>query len=368
MERYVAFLRGMNLGKPADQERRAAGGVRGARLRRRRHLPRQRQRDLRPGEAERGGADEDGSKPASARRSATKCRSSCAAAPRSPRSPPRSRSTAKRVAASKGKLQVSLLAKKPTAAARKKVLALATDEDRLAIEGRELFWLPSGGTIDSELDLKAIEKALGKGTMRTMGTIEQIAAKLSTVALAPQCGSSGELAVGAGEGGDLDVAADGADLVRQLGELDVGDELQVLAERAEEVVVVGGDDGARVEPGQDPLPVVVGEAAAGDAGEEDVDVALADRLVDEVGAALVVEAQPGDGDRDAPDLAAAVGAGGERVEVLAGQFAVVGDGEAEQQLRVDAGREADLERARARRCGRARPRPPARRARAAPSG
>jgi uncharacterized protein (DUF1697 family) len=84
---------------------------------------------------------------------------------------------AKAVAASKGKLQVQLLSKKPQAAARKKVLALATDEDRLAIEGRELFWLPSGGTIDSELDLKAIDAALGKGTMRTKGTIDQIAAK-----------------------------------------------------------------------------------------------------------------------------------------------------------------------------------------------
>ncbi len=85
---------------------------------------------------------------------------------------------AKAVAASKGKLQVSLLAKKPTAAARGKVLALATDEDRLAIADRELFWLPGGGTIDSDLDLKAIDKALGKGTMRTMGTIEQIVAKV----------------------------------------------------------------------------------------------------------------------------------------------------------------------------------------------
>jgi uncharacterized protein (DUF1697 family) len=84
---------------------------------------------------------------------------------------------AKAVAASKGKLQVSLLAKKPAAKDRKAVLALATDEDLLAIEERELYWLPSGGTIDSDLDLKAIDKALGKGTMRTMGTIEQIAAK-----------------------------------------------------------------------------------------------------------------------------------------------------------------------------------------------
>jgi uncharacterized protein (DUF1697 family) len=78
---------------------------------------------------------------------------------------------------SKGKLQVSLLAKKPSAAARRKVLALASDEDLLAIEGRELYWLPSGGTIDSQLDLKAIEAALGLDTRRTMGTIEQMASK-----------------------------------------------------------------------------------------------------------------------------------------------------------------------------------------------
>ncbi|HMI81643.1 MAG TPA: DUF1697 domain-containing protein [Solirubrobacterales bacterium] len=83
----------------------------------------------------------------------------------------------KRVARSKGKLQVSLLMKKPSAAARKKVLALATDEDLLAIEGGELYWLPSGGLLESELDLKTIAKLLGVDTRRTMGTIEQIAAK-----------------------------------------------------------------------------------------------------------------------------------------------------------------------------------------------
>jgi uncharacterized protein (DUF1697 family) len=84
----------------------------------------------------------------------------------------------KLVAASKGKLQVTMLSKKPTAAARKKVLALATEEDSLAIVARELFWWPSGGTIESELDLKTIDKSLGKGTQRTMGTVEQIAAKV----------------------------------------------------------------------------------------------------------------------------------------------------------------------------------------------
>jgi uncharacterized protein (DUF1697 family) len=88
---------------------------------------------------------------------------------------------AKDVAASKGKLQVTMLAQKPTAAVRKRVLALATPEDGLEIVARELFWLPSGGTLESELDLKAIGLALGKGTQRTMGTIEQIAAKVEAL-------------------------------------------------------------------------------------------------------------------------------------------------------------------------------------------
>ena len=84
----------------------------------------------------------------------------------------------KAVAKSKGKLQISFLQKRPSAAAKKKVLALAGDEDLLAIEARELYWLPSGGLLESDLDLKAIEKLLGTDTRRTMGTVEQIAAKL----------------------------------------------------------------------------------------------------------------------------------------------------------------------------------------------
>ncbi len=84
----------------------------------------------------------------------------------------------KAVAKSKGKLQVSLLKKKPSAAARKKVLAMASDEDLLAVGDGELYWLPSGGLLESNLDLKAIEKLLGVDTRRTMGTIEQIALKL----------------------------------------------------------------------------------------------------------------------------------------------------------------------------------------------
>jgi uncharacterized protein (DUF1697 family) len=83
----------------------------------------------------------------------------------------------KLVAVSKGKLQVAFYAKKPSAAAKKALLDLSTEEDRLAVEGRELYWLPSAGISESDLDWGPIDAALGQGTMRTMGTVEQIAAK-----------------------------------------------------------------------------------------------------------------------------------------------------------------------------------------------
>jgi uncharacterized protein (DUF1697 family) len=81
------------------------------------------------------------------------------------------------VEASQGKLQVALLAAKPAPRTRKQVLAMATDEDKLAFGERELYWLPSGGIRDSTLGMKAIDDALGSTTMRTKGTIEQLAAK-----------------------------------------------------------------------------------------------------------------------------------------------------------------------------------------------
>jgi uncharacterized protein (DUF1697 family) len=59
----------------------------------------------------------------------------------------------------------------------KELSAIAGDDDLLAIEGRELYWLPSGGMSDSELDLKALAALLGPITIRTKGTIDQIATK-----------------------------------------------------------------------------------------------------------------------------------------------------------------------------------------------
>ncbi len=76
-----------------------------------------------------------------------------------------------------GKLQVMLLQRKPPPGAQRKALALATDADALAFGKRELFWLPSGGLMESELDRNAIGGLLGTVTVRTKGTIDALAAK-----------------------------------------------------------------------------------------------------------------------------------------------------------------------------------------------
>jgi len=84
---------------------------------------------------------------------------------------------AKLAEASKGKLQVALLPAKPSAGVQKKVLAAATEEDRLAFGDRELYWLPSGGTRDSALDQRALDELVGPWTMRTKGTIDLLCTK-----------------------------------------------------------------------------------------------------------------------------------------------------------------------------------------------
>ena len=84
---------------------------------------------------------------------------------------------AKIVESSKGKLQVSILPSKPTAAKRKEVLAMATDDDPLAFGERELYWLPRGGMMEAGIDLGLLDKLIGPTTRRTMGTIEQMTSK-----------------------------------------------------------------------------------------------------------------------------------------------------------------------------------------------
>ncbi len=83
------------------------------------------------------------------------------------------------MAASKGKLQIAMLSKAPAASERKAALALSTPDDQLAIEGRQLYWLPKGNMSESVLDLKALSKTLGLMTIRTHRTLTRLAAKLS---------------------------------------------------------------------------------------------------------------------------------------------------------------------------------------------
>jgi len=76
-----------------------------------------------------------------------------------------------------GKPQVMLLPSRPAATARKRVLALATEDDQLAFDGCELHWLPTAGISTSELDLRSIEKSVGPTTTRTRNTLERLVAK-----------------------------------------------------------------------------------------------------------------------------------------------------------------------------------------------
>jgi hypothetical protein len=55
--------------------------------------------------------------------------------------------------------------------------SLESDDDLFAIAGRELYWLPRGGLMESAVGMAGITAVLGSNTIRTKGTIEQLAAK-----------------------------------------------------------------------------------------------------------------------------------------------------------------------------------------------
>jgi uncharacterized protein (DUF1697 family) len=71
------------------------------------------------------------------------------------------------------KLHVMFLLRKPNS----KVLDFATKTDPLALGPKEVFWGPEGRMTDSEIDLKGIEKLIGPTTVRTKGTVDEIAAR-----------------------------------------------------------------------------------------------------------------------------------------------------------------------------------------------
>lgn len=82
------------------------------------------------------------------------------------------------LAATAGKVQVALLAATPDAATQAAVLAGAPEDDRLHFDRRELYWLPQGGISTSALDLTALDRALGGTTVRTHRTLTRLVARL----------------------------------------------------------------------------------------------------------------------------------------------------------------------------------------------
>ena len=180
MARYVAFLRGMNLGDRRIKNADSATAFEGARPDRRRHLPRQRQRDLRRPMAVDGRADRPGRSGAGrgarlrGRRSSCARRSRCAAI---------AAQRAVRRRRSRRPLQGQAPGRDAGREARRGRPARRRSRWRptrtcLAIEGaRALLAAERRHSRSPTSTRRRLEKELGPWTMRTMGTIEQIAAK-----------------------------------------------------------------------------------------------------------------------------------------------------------------------------------------------
>lgn len=77
-------------------------------------------------------------------------------------------------------LYITFLADEPTHEAKRRVLALATPFDEFHFHGRELYWLCRKKISESEVSWAALAKALGAGsTMRNSTTVRKLAAKYS---------------------------------------------------------------------------------------------------------------------------------------------------------------------------------------------
>ena len=79
--------------------------------------------------------------------------------------------------ASRGKRQVVFLHAPVPDDAVEALHALVPAGDRLAVDGSELHWLPAAGLSDSAMDLRRLDELTGGTTVRTHGTIQRLAAK-----------------------------------------------------------------------------------------------------------------------------------------------------------------------------------------------
>ena len=72
--------------------------------------------------------------------------------------------------------QVILMAESPDVAA---VATLSTSADRLGVVGSEIHWWPTVGISTSDLDVRGLEARFGTMTVRTLGTIKRISARIA---------------------------------------------------------------------------------------------------------------------------------------------------------------------------------------------
>ncbi|HEU4929967.1 MAG TPA: DUF1697 domain-containing protein [Candidatus Krumholzibacteria bacterium] len=87
---------------------------------------------------------------------------------------------ARELAAPGNVLYVGFLDDEPTAAAKKRVLALATDVDAFHLHGRELYWLLRTKFSESKITGNKLERTLEMPTtLRNVTTVRKIAAKLA---------------------------------------------------------------------------------------------------------------------------------------------------------------------------------------------
>lgn len=77
----------------------------------------------------------------------------------------------------RGKQQVMFMQATPTGDAVRQVMALSTADDWLEIGERVIYWWPAGGLSQSEFDSKALERITGTVTVRTKNTVERLTRK-----------------------------------------------------------------------------------------------------------------------------------------------------------------------------------------------
>jgi uncharacterized protein (DUF1697 family) len=85
--------------------------------------------------------------------------------------------TARELAGTAGKVQVTFLRDRPPPDVIDQLMTLVPREDRVVVSGREWYWLPVAGISTSTLPVGRIEALLGEMTMRTLGTIGRMAAR-----------------------------------------------------------------------------------------------------------------------------------------------------------------------------------------------